>query len=150
MVAVCREGEWVPAIKISETPAKTPNPGYKHLWRIYDKREKSIADLISLDGEDPRKMERIMLRHPTDHTKFRWIDQNEVSKIEPLLIDVLVDGEVRYDLPSLEEIRMQRTRDIEKLDSGVRRIMNPHIYHVSLTQALWDTKQALIEEAELG
>jgi len=29
----------------------------------------------------------------------------------------------------------------------VRRIMNPHIYHVSLTQPLWNLKQKLIEAA---
>jgi len=29
----------------------------------------------------------------------------------------------------------------------VRRLVNPHIYHVSLTQALWDLKQSLIDSA---
>jgi nicotinate phosphoribosyltransferase len=36
---------------------------------------------------------------------------------------------------------------VRRLDPGVRRLMNPHIYHVSLTQALWDLKQELIGEA---
>jgi nicotinate phosphoribosyltransferase len=33
------------------------------------------------------------------------------------------------------------------LDAGVRRLMNPHVYHVSLTQRLWDLKQGLIKSA---
>ena len=150
LVAVCQDDLWVPAIKISESPSKTPNPGYKHLYRIYDKRGKSSADLISLEEEDPWNTERIMLRHPTDHTKFRWIAQDEILEIEPLLVDLLIDGQLCCELPTLEEIRLKRTTDIEKLDPGVRRIMNPHIYHVSLSQGLWDTKQALIESAVYG
>jgi nicotinate phosphoribosyltransferase len=36
---------------------------------------------------------------------------------------------------------------VRRLDPGVRRLMNPHIYHVSLTQELWDLKQDLIRSA---
>src|SRR5206468_4691007 len=38
LVAVREGGAWKPAIKISESPQKTPNPGNKSVWRIYDKR----------------------------------------------------------------------------------------------------------------
>jgi nicotinate phosphoribosyltransferase len=36
---------------------------------------------------------------------------------------------------------------MERLDPGVRRLLNPHIYHVSLTERLWDVKQHLIATA---
>ena len=36
---------------------------------------------------------------------------------------------------------------MEALDPGVRRLVNPHIYHVSLSQPPWDLKQELIEQA---
>ena len=39
-----------------------------------------------------------------------------------------------------------READVERLDPGVRRLMNPHIYHVSLTEKLWNYKQELIRE----
>ena len=48
---------------------------------------------------------------------------------------------------SLDEIRQQRVADVEALDPGIRRLVNPHIYHVSLSQQLWDLKQELIESA---
>jgi nicotinate phosphoribosyltransferase len=41
-------------------------------------------------------------------------------------------------------MREQRISDVERLDAGVRRLINPHIYHVSLTRKLWDLKQSLI------
>jgi len=51
------------------------------------------------------------------------------------------------DLPSLAEMRQHRNDDVERLDPGIRRLVNPHIYHVSLTQSLWDLKQQLIAQA---
>ena len=150
LVAVSQAGKWTPAIKISETPAKTPNPGYKHVWRIYDKRGKSTADLLSLEHEDPRTMERILLRHPTDHTKYRTIEQKDVSEVELLLVEVLKDGKPVRETPDIEEMRRLRAQDVSRLDTGVRRIMNPHVYHVSLTQRLWDLKQQLIDAATVG
>jgi nicotinate phosphoribosyltransferase len=92
-------------------------------------------------------MGSICLRHPTDHTKHRILAAGEVSEVESLLVDVLKDGKLVYDLPDIEAIRQQRIADVDRLDTGVRRIMNPHIYHVSLTQSLWDLKQQLIEAA---
>jgi nicotinate phosphoribosyltransferase len=150
LVAVSQAGKWTPAIKISESPAKTPNPGYKHVWRIYDKRGKSTADLLSLEHEDPRMMGKILLRHPTDHTKYRTIEQRDVSEIEPLLVEVLKDGKPVREMPEIEEMRSLRAQDVSRLDTGVRRIMNPHVYHVSLTQSLWDLKQQLIDAATVG
>lgn len=153
LVAVCHADRWVPAIKISESPEKTPNPGYKNVWRIYDRRGKATADLLSLEDEDPRRAgrsgaeSRILLRHPLDSTKIRYLDREMISEIEPLLVDILVDGQLVYHLPDLEEMRAQRQADIDRLDPGVRRIMLPHIYHVSLTQRLYELKKQLIESA---
>ena len=146
LVAVREDSHWIPAIKISENAAKIPNPGHKHIWRVYDERGHSSADLLSLDDEDPRREDELVLRHPSNAQAFRRLTPNSISEIEPLLVDVVVDGEIVYDRPSIEEMRTLRERDLEKLDSGVKRIMYPHIYHVSLTQRLWDLKQKLIRE----
>lgn len=150
LVALRKNGEWIPAIKISETPEKTPNPGHKKVWRIYDRRGKATADLLCLEDEDPRKLKKIILRKASDCTKGRVLDQSEVSEIEPLLVDILKEGRRVYQLPAIEEIRRYRRCDIERLDAGIRRLMNPHIYHVSLSQRLCDMKQALIRSVRNG
>jgi len=146
LVAVREHGEWNSAIKISDTPAKVPNPGVKRVWRIYDRRDKATADLLCLEDEDPRAMPVLTLRHPSDHTKYRTIAQEEIASLEELQVEVLREGKLVYDLPPLEELRAQRSADIERLDTGVTRLVNPHIYHVSLTPTLWDLKQRLIME----
>jgi nicotinate phosphoribosyltransferase len=93
-------------------------------------------------------MERLLLHHPTEHTTYRWLQQQEISEIEPLLVPVMRDGRLLYELPSIEAIRQRRQADLQRLDPGVRRIVNPHIYHVSLTKRLWDLKQELVRSAE--
>jgi nicotinate phosphoribosyltransferase len=147
LVAVEKEGEWVPAIKISETPAKTINPGHKRVWRLYDRRSKATADLLSLDDEDPRTMGQIVLHHPTQHTKYRTLQHDDLAEVEPLMVDVLKEGQLVYDLPSIEDMRQMREADLARLDPGVKRLMNPHTYHVSLTQRLWNLKQELMQSA---
>jgi nicotinate phosphoribosyltransferase len=147
LVAVQQDKSWTPAIKISESVSKTPNPGDKRIWRLYDERGKATADLISLEDEQPGQMERVSLHHPTDHAKARILQAKQISAIEPLLVEVLREGKLVYDLPDLAAIRQQRQADVERLDPGVRRIIHPHIYHVSLTQRLWDLKEELIRTA---
>ena len=144
LVSVRDGKDWAPAIKLSETPQKTLNPGNKQVFRIYDDRGNATSDLLTVDEPDPLESPEIILRHPIDHTKFRVLTKDSVSSVEPLLIRVLDQGKLVYDLPSIEEIRELRSKDMERLDLGVKRIMNPHIYHVSVSQKLWDLKQGLI------
>jgi len=146
LVAIKNNGNWTPAIKISENPEKTLNPGHKLTWRLYDMRQKAIADVLSCDDEDLCQMETIQLHHPTDHTKKRSLACSELSHIEPLLVDIMQDGKIIYDLPTLDQIRDVRKQDMEKLYPGVKRIMNPHEYHVSLSRKLWNLKQDLVHD----
>jgi len=44
-------------------------------------------------------------------------------------------------------MREIRWADIERLDPGVLRLVNPHVYHVSLSDELWQLKQDLIRRA---
>lgn len=145
-LAAVKDGDqWRPAIKVSENPAKTINPGLKNVWRIYDTRGKASADLLAKIDETPEKQDSIKLYHPIEAAATRTITRNQITKIEPLLVDILKEGKLASDFPSLHEIRDKCNKDLEKLDSGVKRLINPHIYHVSLTKKLWDLKQSLID-----
>ena len=148
LVAMHDQGAWQPAIKLSDTPAKTPNPGHKRVWRLYDRRGKATADVLSLEDENLNQGDSLELHHPADYNKCRVLARADITQVERLLVDVLVDGRRVYTPPSLEAMRAQRRADVERLDPGVRRFMNPHIYHVSLTRRLWERKRDLI--ATLG
>jgi nicotinate phosphoribosyltransferase len=144
LVAVRDGDKWLPSTKISETPDKTVNPGFKNVWRLYDRRGMATADLLSLEDDDPRGMGSVLLRHPVESHKIRTLSHGEISEVESLLVDVLRDRRPLFEPPSIEEMRERRRRDIQRLDPGVRRLVNPHRYHVSLSGRLWDLKQELI------
>lgn len=148
LVAVEEKGALRPAIKVSETRAKIPNPGAKNVWRVYDQRVRAMADLLGHIDESPRQMDPITLRHPTQgDTLFRTIHQSDISEIEPLLVDVMRDGRLVGEHPSIDEMRKLRDADLDRLDTGVKRIVNPHVYHVSLTDRLWNLKKDLVKSA---
>jgi nicotinate phosphoribosyltransferase len=144
LVAVRRDSRWVPAMKLSDSPSKTPNPGDKRVWRLYDRRGKATADLLSTKEESPADSPKIVLRHMTEAGMKRTLDRTSILEIEPLLQEVLRQGRPVRDFPSIEEIRAVRQADMERLDPGVKRLMNPHIYHVSLSEKMWQLKQKLI------
>ena len=51
-MAVEENGEIVPRIKLSENVEKVTNPGYKQVWRLFDRESnKAIADVITLAHE---------------------------------------------------------------------------------------------------
>ena len=145
LVSVEDKGHWLPAMKISENREKTLNPGDKNVWRLYDQRNHATADLIGLEGEQPEQMQQIMLYHPIEPSKKRCLERAEVTEIEPLMEDIIVDGKVVYQSPTIDEMRAKRIADLERLDHGVKRLVNPHIYHVSLSDKLWQLKQDLID-----
>ena len=147
LVALQERGEWIPAIKISETPAKTLNPGEKRVWRLYDRRGQATADLLAAVSEDPRAQSPLVLCHPADYNCRRVLEQSDISAVEDLLVDVLADGKRVYPEQTIADMRARRMADIERLDPGVRRLVNPHVYHVSLSQQLWALKQRVIARA---
>ena len=145
LVAIDDEGRLRPAIKLTESKAKTLNPGDKKVWRVYDQRGKATADLIGMAHERPEADQALTLCHPTDEPRRRRLAAEEVREIETLLEEVFVDGRRIGDSPDLESMRARRVADLNRLDPGVKRLMNPHVYHVSLSQELWDCKRDLVD-----
>jgi nicotinate phosphoribosyltransferase len=148
LVALKQDGQWVPVTKASENPEKAINPGFKRAWRIYDHSQLAQADVLALGEEELEETDSLTLHHPTDPTKKRTLSSDQVLRVEPLLVEILREGKLVYDFPRLTEIRATRQADISNLHPGVRRIVNPHIYHVSLTEKLWNLKNSLHREAK--
>ncbi|MDR3138692.1 MAG: nicotinate phosphoribosyltransferase, partial [Treponema sp.] len=54
-------------------------------------------------------------------------------------------GRLTEPHPSLEEIRSRVRRGLESFDQSYQRILNPHIYKVSVTEQLRSLKLELIK-----
>lgn len=141
------EGTWVPAVKRSDTPAKVLNPGRKRLWRLYDHEGTATADVVSTDAEVLEPGSALTLHHHALPDVGRVVPAERWSRAEELLATVVDGGEVVVDdLDDLEAIGLRRQADLDALDPGVRRLVNPHEYHVSITPAVREAKRRLLDD----
>ncbi len=147
LVAIRENGSWAPAIKISDSLEKILNPGHKRVYRVYDARGLATADLLSLAEEEVRPDSPLCLRHPTDPTKRRTLSPGNFA-LEPLLVEAFRGGRRLFPPLPIEALRRRRDEDVARLDPGVRRLVNPHIYHVSLTERLFALKEELVRKLE--
>ncbi|MDR2178264.1 MAG: nicotinate phosphoribosyltransferase [Treponema sp.] len=140
-------GKLIPAIKFSDNPEKTTNPGIKQVWRIKDPQGMAVADILTLaddQGEEIlEKKSRRAFWHPSaDYRHF----YHEISgSAERLLKPRMEQGEILAKT-TLAEIRERMNRDLDSLDPSYKRLLNPHVYKVSITGRLRDLKLKLIQD----
>ena len=142
LAAVERSGVLTPRIKISENVAKITNPGFKKVWRLYDKQtNKAIADVISLHDEVIDDTQPYEIFDPEFTWKRKVVENFEAR---PLLVQLFDKGESVYESPTPQEIRKYCAQQIDTLWDEVTRFEHPHTYYVDLSQKLWDMKQELL------
>jgi len=144
LVAVADETKWRPATKVSDTPAKIVNPGRKRVHRLYDGRGLATVDVMSLADEDLEYP--LQVHHHQDSGVTRVIESDRVSASEEVLERAILAAP-GDDPAVITEARRRRVSDLGRLDPGVKRLVNPHVYHVSVTRRLADLKARLIAEA---
>jgi len=142
--ALEKNGELIPKIKISENVEKITNPGFKTVYRLFDKdTNKVIADVITLVGEEIPDSEPYEIFDPRAVWKRKKI-YNFYAK--NLMVPIFKEGKGVYNSPSIDEIKEYCKQQIGTLWDELLRFENPQIYYVDLSQKLWETKHKLIEE----
>jgi len=120
LVAVEEDGELQPSMKLSA--GKASYPGAKRVHRFRDDDGGFDRDVLALADEDVGG--------------------------EDVLVDVVRDGEVVYDAPSLEDVRDRTRETLAALPEDVRAITNPASYPVSIGDdlaATTDRTEAALE-----
>jgi nicotinate phosphoribosyltransferase len=145
LVSIQHKSIWSGTLKISDNLEKSTLPGNKQIFRLYDNSGKATADLICLANEKINSFNNFILHHPLEENIVRRIEKDEISKSEPLINIILKEGKVVYDFPDLNHLREVRNKDLEHLHDGVKRLINPHKYHVSASEKLIIYRQKLTE-----
>ena len=144
IVAVEKEVQMIPKIKISNNIEKITNPGSKQVYRLYDRdTQKAIADVITLAHEKIDDTKPYTIFDP-EHTWKRKEITNFIAR--PLLAPIFLNGEFVYTSPTLEEIVTYSKEQIEMLWEEVLRFEKPHRYYVDLSEELWTLKTELLEK----
>lgn len=142
--AVEENGEMMPKIKISENVGKITNPGFKQVWRLFDKATgKAIADVLTTYDETIDESEPYELFDP-EYTWKRKTVTNFIAK--RLLVKIFDKGTCVYESPKLQDIRSYCKEQVDALWDEVKRFENPHKYYVDLSMPLWKIKQRLLKE----
>ncbi len=68
---------------------------------------------------------------------------------QELMVPMFQSGRLVYDSPSVHDIRKTTLKNLENLDGAYKRFYNPHTYHISLSESLFDIKQRLLREAAI-
>lgn len=144
LVALESGGELIPKIKISENVEKITNPGFKHLYRLYDKDTgKARGDVITVSDETIPEVEEYEIFDPNAVWKRTKIRNYYVRNLRVQLFD---KGKCVYESPSIEEIRDYCKEQVDTLWAETLRFENPQTYYVDLSQKLWDMKNELLSD----
>ena len=147
LAAVEKNNIIIPKIKISENVEKITNPHFKKVYRlISNDTNKAIADLITVYDEKVPEGP-IEIFDPEVTWKRQMVDNYHVQE---LLVQVVKDGEVIYETPSMKDIQEYCKSQVKELWDEVKRFENPHNYYVDLSQKLWDIKDDLLKKGKGG
>lgn len=135
------DGNLVPKIKISENPEKINNPGFKKVVRIYNSDGKADADLIMLSDETIDVSKPLEIFHPI-YTWKRKVFENYT--VREMLSPLFVKGEYVRTKRTVSEIKDYAKRELQSIWDQYKRIKNPHIYKVDLSQGLWELKNTMV------
>ena len=145
LVAVEKDGKYIPKIKFSENTEKITTPGYKKVYRLFSsKTGKMVADLIALQEEQIDFFKPITLFDPVHTWKKKTFQDYTV---EELLKPIFIGGKLVYEVPTIEQSRTYCAQQIEKLWDEVLRFENPQEYYVDLSLKLWNMKQSLLQDS---
>lgn len=146
--AVEKNGKMIPKIKISENVTKITNPGYKKLYRFFNKDTgRALADVIALAEEPTPSEDGYVIFDPNAVWKKKKLHNYRVIELQKQIFD---KGRCVYQSPSVAEIRKYCAEQIETLWPETRRFENPQEYYVDLSKKLWEVKNQLLEEHAEG
>lgn len=146
LVAMEKDGDLKAKIKVSENVEKITTPGFKKVYRLYDKKTgKAEADYIALAHEEVDDSKPLVIFDPL----FTWkMKKMKDFRAREMQVQIFENGKLVYDEPDLEEIAKYRKEEVASLWDEVKRYDSPHNYYVDLSQDLWNLKQKLILEAK--
>ena len=138
------DGEIIPKIKLSENVGKITNPGFKKVYRFFDKESgMAEADYICTHDEVVDDTQPLEICDPHDRWKKKTMCNFRAVELQ---VQVFKNGELVYDLPALGDIKKRCAEQIDTLWPEVKRFDYPHQYYVDLSPKLMALKDKMLLE----
>ncbi len=144
-VAIKQNGGFVSRIKVSNDMAKAITPGFKKVYRFYDKATGyALGDVVALHEENiPRN--KFTLIDPNNEANTLTIKNYDVRELQET---IFLDGKQVWEDPTVFEKQAYCNKEMATLYPEVKREDNPHGYYVDLTRKLLKLKKELIRQAK--
>ena len=141
-----KSGKFIPKIKLSENTEKITNPGNKKVYRIYDKNTNKIkADLICFADENFDESKDLTIYDPINSWK-KAILKGGTYALREMLKLVFKNGKQVYNSPSVMDLQKYCNEEKSTLWPEYKRLTNPQIMHVDISDKLYDIKSSLLAE----
>ncbi|MBO5555876.1 MAG: nicotinate phosphoribosyltransferase, partial [Oscillospiraceae bacterium] len=142
------DGTLIPKIKVSENVGKITNPGFKKVYRFYNRTTgMAEADYICLHHETVDDTQPLEICDPQARWKRKVMENFQAVE---LAVPIFQNGKLVYDLPSLKEIKTYCAYQISTLWPEVKRYDYPHQYYVDLSEELMALKDKMLAEHGRG
>jgi nicotinate phosphoribosyltransferase len=138
---ITSNGVIYPRMKISESLEKMTNPGMKKVYRLYTKDGKAAADYIML--LDEQLTVPLTIKHETHSWKKTIL--NDYTARE-LLQPVFLGGKCVFTPKDLKEIAKKTQDELELFWEELKRLSNPHIYKVDISDGLKKLKEKILKQ----
>jgi nicotinate phosphoribosyltransferase len=135
--------EDAPKMKLTADRVKSSIPGIKRVWRANTPNGEFVVDVIALEDEQLETGDRVT--DPTNPLRSTKISE---AMLEDIRRVVMQDGQRLTAPESLEVLQARATEDMARLPEGSTRLLNPHVYRVSITDGLLELRSRLISELE--
>ena len=141
LVAVEEAGKIVPRIKISNDYIKITNPGYKRVYRFYDKKTGyALGDVVAL-ADELIPEDHYTLVSPSEEWKKTELANYRVRELQ---VPIFKAGQLVYEVPMVEERSVYCQNECATLYPEVKRDVKPHGYYVDLSIKLLKLKKELL------
>ena len=142
------EGINIPVMKISNSFEKATNPGRKQVYRFFDKEGGAMGDLITLESEEVIVGEDIVFHHPTSEADYFTLKSSRYVSVKPMLSLYMEKGIKVGKNINIKKIQGEVKKNLATFHSSYKRMINPHIYKVSLSKDLKQLKTDLVITAK--
>ena len=142
---VDENGEERNVLKMSSSVEKLTLPGVHNVFRLFDDDGHPLCDYITLKGENPPEVgKKVLLNHTVyDNENYTL---KSFKSVKSMLSPKITGGKRVYTPKSVMEIKTSSNESLQAFDKSYKRLVNPHIYKVSISSTLKSERNRLIDE----
>ncbi len=130
-----------PRLKVTSDIAKATLPDRKRLVRVVEEGGTFLQDVICREGENLAPGATVY--DPTNPSRRRKLTEKFIcEEVRQIMME---GGEIVGPLPGLATCADRCAEQLGRLPSGTLRLHNPHIYKVSISPALHDLREQMME-----